>query len=34
MSEQKNNRGNNFLRAQTSKKAKVACFAFVSVFYA
>ena len=34
MSEQKNNRGDNFLHAQTSKKVKDACFAFVSVFYA
>ena len=32
MSEEKNNKGNGFLRAQTSKQVKVACFAFVSVF--
>ena len=32
MSELKNNKGNGFLCAQTSKGVKVACFAFVSVF--
>ena len=32
ISEYKNNKGNNFLRAQTSKGVKVACFAF-GAFY-
>ena len=31
-SKQKNNKGNNFLRAQTSKGVKVACFAFGAFF--
>ena len=34
ISEQKNNKGNNFLRAQTPKGVKVACFAFGAFFYA
>ena len=33
ITKQKNNKGDNFLRAQTSKRVKVACFTFVA-FYA
>ena len=32
ISEQKSNKGNNFVHAQTSKGVKVACFAFGAFF--